>query len=183
MSFSYFDMQNRWDLSIRIFWQIRMCRTIVPEWLNNWPVSKSKHAVSDAYESRLEFYSLCKEAAQFGGSLHRRTRSNTCSAGIACLLIMSKEKAVLYCEFLPCSKIIRMYCSDRHWTPRTFVSVRSTSFLSICWWQDTINAQQRAKLFRFLFLSDTACTTCTNQAVGSYSRIQNPSNRILDDGK
>ena len=164
-------MQNRWDLSIRIFWQIRMCRTIAPEWLNKWPVS------------RREFYSLCKEAAQFGSSLHRRTRSNTCSAGIACLLIMSKEKAVLYCEFLPCSRIIRMYCSDRHWTPRIFVSVRSTSFLSIYWWQDTINAQQRAKLFRFLFLSDTTCTICTGQAVGSYSWIPNPSNQILDEGK
>lgn len=131
-------------------------------------------------------YSLCKETAQFGGSLHRRTGSNSRSAGIACLLIMSKEKdekAVLYCEFLPCSKIIRMYCSDRHWTPRTFVSVRSTSFLSICRWQDTINAQQRAELFRFLFLSDTTCTTCTDQAVGSYSWIPNPSNQILDEGK
>lgn len=55
MFFSYFDMQNRCHRSIRIFWQIRMCQTIVPEWLNTWPVSKSKHAVSDAYESRLEF--------------------------------------------------------------------------------------------------------------------------------
>lgn len=140
MSFSYFDMQNRWDLSIRIF----------------WPVSKSKHMVSYASESKLEFHLYAKklrnlEPAYVSPSEQRRREANKGWSHMQGL------------PGFPWCRIIKDSVLDFHvnvWSTlnaRNF-NVCGITILSTCRWQDTINAQQRAKLFRFLFLSDTSFT-------------------------